>query len=82
MLQAILKSLTAQPQQISRQNYHRRLACEPLEVRAMLTPLTWDGGAEDGVFKSPDNWDPNNVPDASDDITFNTDTGTITIDAA
>jgi len=65
-----------------RGNNTRRLAIEPLETRALLAALTWDGGGTNSNFNNPENWDPDNVPDAADDLTFETDAGTITVSAA
>src|SRR2546423_1659160 len=43
-------------------------AIQPGTVRAATR--TWDGGANDGIFNSANNWDTNVAPVAADDVVF------------
>lgn len=43
---------------------------EPLEVRALLTAVSWTGNAGDNLWSTPGNWSSNAVPGSADDVTI------------
>jgi len=46
------------------------IALQPLESRALLTPLTWDGGGGNALWSNPLNWSLDFVPRQVDDVTI------------
>lgn len=48
----------------------RRLLAEQLEDRRVLAALNWTGGAGNNLFSDAGNWNPVQVPTASDDVTI------------
>ncbi|RPI83952.1 MAG: hypothetical protein EHM42_07930, partial [Planctomycetaceae bacterium] len=51
---------------------------EVLETRVLLTAISWDGGAGDGLWSSALNWSTNVVPGSADDVTLDV-AGDVTI---
>jgi hypothetical protein len=45
---------------------------EQLEDRSLLASVVWDGGAGTFNWNDADNWEPNGVPTAADDVTIGT----------
>jgi len=54
------------------------LRCEPLESRLLLSLVTWDGDAGDGLWNTAANWSTDVVPGANDDVTIDV-AGDVTI---
>jgi hypothetical protein len=61
----------------SKQSARRRVLAEPLEARVLLSTIGWSGGAGDGNFDNPDNWQGGVVPGATDAAVI--DSGSVTI---
>ncbi len=40
---------------------------------ALAAPVTWDGGGGDAYWDTPNNWDPDGVPGAGDDVSITND---------
>ena len=51
--------------------HNRRLLCEPLEDRRLLS-VTWTGGGGDNNWHNKNNWSGNATPGASDDVSIDT----------
>ncbi|MEM7809066.1 MAG: hypothetical protein AAF561_13235, partial [Planctomycetota bacterium] len=69
-----MKNDKAVPDELSRAGMRRdvvrrlrRATMETLERRQLLATFIWDGGAGNGSWNDPMNWDPDMVPGPGDD---------------
>jgi fibronectin-binding autotransporter adhesin len=66
------------PERTQRSSRQRRIqgrhfatvSSEPLEVRALLSAISWDGGGGDLNWNTPENWSGDVLPGSSDDVTI------------
>ena len=68
------------------QRLRRSQSCRPklewMEPRTLLSSVTWTGDAGDNNWDTPTNWNTNNVPGSSDDVTINIPADVVHSDAA
>jgi hypothetical protein len=57
----------------------RRLRIEALEQRQLLSAVTWTGGGSNSNWDNPQNWNPQAVPAAADDVVIDTASAAATV---
>jgi hypothetical protein len=60
----------------------RTLAIEPLEMRALLTVVAWDGGGNDFNWHNPVNWVGDQLPGADDHVVISEEFADVTISSS
>lgn len=55
---------------------------QPLEPRQLLAAVSWDGGAGDNLWTSPNNWSADRLPLPVDDVTIDTGSANVILNAS